>query len=72
MSVEFQSFVLQRDLKLLWKKAARAEQISRSEFLRRALRERAGQVLAAGKSREFPEPEHDTKSNQKREGTVDG
>jgi hypothetical protein len=51
MSVEFQSFVLQKDLKLLWKKAARAERISRSEFLRRALRERAGHVLAAGKPR---------------------
>ena len=51
MSIEFQSFVLQRELKLLWKKAARAERISRSEFLRRALRQRAAQVLADAQQR---------------------
>ena len=46
MSVEFQSFVLHTDLKRLWKKAARVEQVTKSEFLRRALRERAAHVLA--------------------------
>jgi len=35
--MQWQSFTLSRDLKRLWKRAARQERFSASEFLRRAL-----------------------------------
>lgn len=40
MQMIFSSFVLPHELKRAWKKAARLERISGSEFLRRAIRER--------------------------------
>jgi hypothetical protein len=43
--MKWQSFTLPRDLKRLWKRAARRERISASEFLRRALSERLDRTL---------------------------
>ena len=47
MQMIFSSFVLPRDLKALWKKAARAEHLSASEFLRRCLREGVTKTASA-------------------------
>jgi len=44
--MQWQSFTLSRDLKRLWKRAARQERISASEFLRRALSERLEKTLS--------------------------
>jgi hypothetical protein len=44
--MQFQSFMLSREQKKLWKKAARRERISASEFLRRALSERLKKTLS--------------------------
>jgi len=44
--MQWQSFLLPRDLKRLWKRAARQERISASEFLRRALSERLEKTLS--------------------------
>jgi ribbon-helix-helix CopG family protein len=43
--MQWQSFTLPRELKRLWKRAARQERISASEFLRRALSERLDRTL---------------------------
>jgi hypothetical protein len=40
MQMIFSSFVLPRELRRAWKRAAKAERVSASEFLRRSLRER--------------------------------
>ncbi len=45
MQMIFSSFVLPQELKRAWKRAARAERISASEFLRKALRECVEKVL---------------------------
>lgn len=44
--MQWQSFMLPCELKKLWKRAARRERISASEFLRRALSERLEKALS--------------------------
>ena len=44
--MQWQSFTLPRELKRLWKRAAKQERISASEFLRRALSERLKKTLS--------------------------
>jgi len=43
--MQWQSFTLPCELKRLWKRAARQERISASEFLRRALTDRVDRAL---------------------------